>query len=149
MAVGYGHHVEEVDWFEVLVQIVCLLSTQEGGRVEAAEQSCVEGTCCPRTFFRCISTEETSDPSESSAEDSCCVAPNKTSVHVGEFSFLVEHDKMEDESIPSAANFMPSNNIFIGVNLHEEEKQAIKEHMQVGMTNMDYIISNVLYLLDF
>ena len=64
------------------------------------------------------------------------MAPNKTSVHVGEFSFLVEHDKMEDESIPSAANFMPSNNIFIGVNLHEEEKQAIKEHIvQIGQVH--------------
>ena len=86
---------------------------------------------------------------QSFAEDSS-VAPNRTSVQVGAFSLVVENDKMmEDESIPSAANFMPSNNIFIGVNLHEEEKQAIKEHMQVGMTNMDYIISNVLYLLDF
>ncbi|CAN6320384.1 unnamed protein product [Urochloa humidicola] len=99
------------------------------GRVEAAEQSCVKGTLCPRTFFRCIGTEETNDPSGHSAENSC-VAPNRnSSVQLGAFSFTVEHDKMmEDEVIPAAANALPSNNIFMGVNLRKEEKQASKEH---------------------
>ena len=75
---------------------------------------------------------------QSFAEDSS-VAPNRTSVQVGAFSLVVENDKMmEDQSIPSTANanFVPSNNIFMGVNLHEEEKQAIKEHIvQIGQVH--------------
>lgn len=47
---------------------------------------------------------------------------------LGGFSFVVEHDKvMEDENI-SAADAMPSNNIFKGVIFCKQEKKASKGH---------------------